>query len=157
MRRFAVLALLACAVPALAQSAPPAARPTPEWAVAVFPSGASFSLEIAATPSRRRTGYMFREHVPADEGMLFLFDAPERHGIWMRNCKVSLDIIWLDAHFRVIEIFPEAQPCPADGACPSMQPMQIADYVLEIAGGRAAEAKLKLGDTVVIESEPPLR
>ncbi len=128
----------------------------PQWAVAIFPSGAEFSLEIAATDGQRRLGYMFREEVPADEGMLFLFGATDRHGIWMKNCRVPLDIIWLDEDFRVVEIAAGAQPCPADGPCPSMQPMRASRYVLEVAGGRAAEEKLTQGDLVIIHAEPPL-
>jgi uncharacterized membrane protein (UPF0127 family) len=157
MRLFMIVVLSACVLPMFAQSAPPVTRSAPEWAVAVFPSGASFTLELAATPSQQRSGYMFREHVPDDEGMLFLFAGPERHSIWMKNCKVSLDIIFLDANFRVIEIFSDAPPCVADEPCPSMQPMQVSNYVLEVAGGRAAAEKLRLGDTVVIDSEPPIR
>jgi uncharacterized membrane protein (UPF0127 family) len=141
--------LLSCGMPALAAE-------TPEWAVAVFPSGAEFTLEIAATDRQRQLGYMFREQIPAHEGMLFLFDATERHSIWMKNCRVSLDIIWLDAEFRVVDIAAGAPPCPADGACPSMQPMRESRYVLEVAGGRANEEKLKAGDLVIIHSEPSL-
>ncbi len=149
MFRTAIVFALLSALPAVASD-------VPEWAVAVFPSGAEFSLEIAATDRERQMGYMFREEVPDNEGMLFLFDAIERHGIWMRNCRVSLDIIWLDANFRVVEIAAEAQPCRADGACPSMSPMRVSSYVLEVAGGRAAEEKLVPGDLVIIHSEPPL-
>jgi len=147
--RIAILVVLLFALPAVASD-------VPEWAVAVFPSGAEFSLEIAASDRERQIGYMFREDVPENEGMLFLFDATERHGIWMKNCRVSLDIIWLDADFRVVEIAASALPCPADGPCPSMLPMRVSRYVLEVAGGRAAEEKLVQGDLVIIHSEPSL-
>ena len=149
MLRLVILAVLLSLIPA-------AAMDVPEWAVAVFPSGAEFSLEIAATDRERQLGYMFREEVPANEGMLFLFGETERHGIWMKNCRVALDIIWLDEDFRVVEVAAGAQPCPIDGPCPSMQPMHPSRYVLEVAGGRAAEEKLSRGDLVVIHSEPPL-
>ena len=149
MFRVAILSLLLAALPAVAAD-------VTEWAVAVFPSGAEFSLEIAATDRERRLGYMFREEVGTHEGMLFLFGATERHSIWMKNCRVPLDIIWLDEDFRVVEIAAEAQPCPEDGPCPSILPMRASRYILEIAGGRAAEAKLARGDFVIIHSEPPL-
>lgn len=151
MRGFIVCAAL------LVSALPLPAEQAPDWAVAVFPSGAEFSLEVANTPRKRQIGYMFREEIPSTEGMLFLFGATERHGIWMRNCLAPLDIIWLDAAFRVLEIFPDAQPCRSDGPCPSMQPMQAADYVLEIAGGRAAEEELRPGDLIIIHAEPALR
>ena len=149
MFRFAILSIVLSTLPTIASD-------VPEWAVAVFPSGAEFSLEIAASDRERQLGYMFREEVPDHEGMLFLFDAAERHGIWMKNCRVSLDIIWLDADFRVVEIAASALPCPADGPCRSMLPMRVSRYVLEVAGGRAAEEKLVQGDLVIIHSEPSL-
>jgi uncharacterized membrane protein (UPF0127 family) len=141
--------------PGLARAAP--GEGTPEWAVAVFPSGAEFALEIAASDAERARGYMFREHVGPREGMLFLFPGPGTHSIWMKNCKVSLDLIWLDADFSVVHIVHERPPCPAEGDCPAVAPMRLSRYVLEIAGGIAAEQHLNLGDRLVILSEPAIR
>ncbi len=127
---------------------------TPEWKVAVFPSGAEFSLELAADDAARARGYMFRERVGPREGMLFVFDEPGHHSIWMKNCKVSLDIVWLDAVFRVVEIAHDLQPCPQRGPCPSSVPMRSASYVLEVAGGTARREGLETGDVIVLLEEP---
>lgn len=129
----------------------------PEWAVAVFPSGAEFTLEIAADDATRRRGYMFRERVGPAEGMLFIFDTSARHGIWMRNCKVPLDIVWLDESLRVVDIHADFQPCPAEGECPARQPIGLARYVLEVAGGTTEREGLQRGDSLVVLSEPELR
>ena len=128
-----------------------------DWAVAVFPSGAEFALEIAADPAARRLGYMHRERVGSDEGMLFLFDGPGRHSIWMKNCRVSLDIIWLDATWEVVEIAHQRPPCPDQGECPGIAPMRMARYVLEVAGGIARQHGLEIGDRIELLSEPPIR
>lgn len=128
-----------------------------KWAVAVFPSGAEFSLEIVDDPASRRLGYMFREHVGPRDGMLFVFEGLDRHSIWMKNCRVPLDIIWLDPNFRVVEIAPNRPPCPEQGECPSIAPMRMASHVLEIAAGGSEEQGLKVGDRVQILSEPPPR
>jgi uncharacterized membrane protein (UPF0127 family) len=128
----------------------------PKWAVAIFPSGAEFSLEIAADDETRRRGYMFRESVGPKEGMLFLFTEDGPHGMWMKNCKAALDIIWLDRSFRVVDIAERLQPCPQEGPCPSRLPLGMARYVLEVAAGRSREEGLKRGDRLVILSEPAL-
>jgi len=122
---------------------------------AVFPSGAEFRLEIAADDPARQRGYMFREHVAADEGMLFIFDEPGQHPFWMKNCKVNLDIIWLDEARRVVEIAHDRPPCPEVGECPSIFPMRIASSVLEVAGGIARQEGLTRGDTVTLHLESP--
>jgi hypothetical protein len=139
----------------LLQVMTPAAAP--ESAVLVLPSGDEFMIELAVTPEERRVGYMHRDEIGPRDGMLFLFETDGAHGIWMKNCKVALDIIWLDRDFRVVHIAPDVQPCEADGPCPSAYPFRPARYVLELASGRAAETGLQPGDKVVVLSDPPIR
>jgi uncharacterized membrane protein (UPF0127 family) len=122
----------------------------PQWRAAVFPSGASFSLEVARDPAARSRGYMFREHVGAGEGMLFVFESSGFWDFWMKNCKVALDIIWLDEGFRVVDIAHERPPCPAAGPCPSVPPLGAARYVLEVAAGTARREGLRRGDELVL-------
>lgn len=145
--------LLLCVTNVDAQSK----RKVPEWAVAVFPSGAEFTLEIAATDRERARGYMFREHVGPREGMLFLFERLGTHSIWMKNCKVPLDLIWLDEEFRVVHIEHNRPPCPEKGDCPAVEPMRLNRYVLEIAGGIAGKQGLEVGQQLVILSDPAIK
>jgi hypothetical protein len=136
---------------ALHAAGPPGtASPT----VAILPSGAEFRLEIAADPETQRRGYMFRERVPADEGMLFVYREAGRRSFWMKNCKVPLDIVWLDDASRVVEIAHSLPPCPASGPCPSVEPQRWARHVLELAGGTATREGLSIGDLVTIVPEP---
>jgi len=121
-----------------------------DWRTAVFPSGAAFTLEIADDAASVQRGYMFRDHVGEHDGMLFVFDASDVHRFWMKNCLVSLDIIWLDERLRVVDIARDRQPCPADGECPNVYPMRVARYVLEVAAGTSQREGLKLGDQVVL-------
>jgi uncharacterized membrane protein (UPF0127 family) len=129
----------------------------PEWAVAVFPSGAEFNLEIAADPPSRALGYMGREHIGPRDGMLFIFDEIAPHSMWMKNCKTTIDMIWLDAQLRVVHLALDREPCPPEGDCPLIAPLRAASYVLEVAGGTVGREGLDLGDTLVIVAEPPLQ
>ena len=143
--------LILVAWPAVAGEAP-----SPEWAVAVFPSGAEFQLELAVDPQTRARGYMFREQIGSREGMLFLFPSEARHGFWMKNCKIELDIIWLDPRLSVVDIAHRQPPCPERGECPTVRPLRPARYVLEVAGGTARSEDLNVGDRIEILSEPSL-
>jgi uncharacterized membrane protein (UPF0127 family) len=154
-RRSALAALLALGA-LTAGSAQEGAGALPTSAVAVFPSGATFTLEIAADAESRALGYMFRDVVTPDEGMLFLFEHDGQRSFWMKNCRVELDIVWLDAGFRVLEIAHDQPPCPEEGDCPSIMPMRRARHVLEVAAGRARAEGLAPGDAIQIISEPPL-
>jgi len=125
------------------------------WAAAVLPSGEEFSLELAVAPETRARGYMFREEVGPREGMLFVFDTVERHGIWMRNCKVALDIVWLDDDLRVLEVAAGLQPCAPGARCPTARPLRPARYVLEVAAGNAARNGLEPGARIELLTEIP--
>ena len=126
------------------------------WAVAVFPSGTEFALEIAETVEEKRLGYMFRETVGPTDGMLFLYDEPAHHSFWMKNCRVALDLIFLDGSFRVVDISADQPPCPAEGDCPSILPARASQFVLEVAAGTAAREQLALGDQLVVLADPPI-
>ena len=129
----------------------------PQWAVAVLPSGHTFSLEVAADPASRARGYMGRARVGPRDGMLFIFEADDAHSFWMKNCKIALDIVWLDQSGRVVWVAADQKPCPAAGECPSIVPPAPARYVIEFAAGTSAAEPLRRGDTVVVLSDPPLR
>ena len=141
-----VLIVLAAAGCAGAGAAPEGAG----WAIAMTPSGEEFTLELADTPRKQRLGYMYREEIGPREGMLFLFDDVDVHSIWMRNCIVALDILWLDDGFRVVHQVRGAEPCPAEGPCPSMVPPMTSKYVLELSAGSAAAAAIENGDRLVV-------
>ncbi len=128
----------------------------PDWAVGVLPNGAEFRLEIAASDEERARGYMFREVVGPREGMLFLFTESSRHGFWMKNCRVSLDILWLDENFHIVHIEPSVPPCPEEGECPSVVPFRAGKYVVEFAAGTSAAEELKTGDRIVILADGEL-
>lgn len=119
-----------------------------DWATAVLGDGTAFTLEIADTEVARARGYMEREQVGPKEGMLFVFEEPGRHSFWMKNCRISLDILWLDGSFRILEVAGGQPPCPADGPCPSVAPMRPARYALEFAAGTARAHGLRPGERV---------
>lgn len=109
-----------------------------------LPSGAVYSVEIPRTVEARERGLMFRPSLPPRTGMLFVFDATGRYAFWMKNCLISLDLIWLDDAKRVVAILPNTPPCKAD-PCPIYQFDVPTRYVLEIAAGAAKREGLALG------------
>lgn len=129
-----------------------AASAPAERASITFPNGAVYRVEIPRDKRERERGLMFRRKLPARTGMLFVFPASDRHPIWMKNCKIALDLIWLDDARRIVAILPEAPPCPGD-PCPIYQPDRPSRYVLEIAAGAAKREGLVVGS--LIQFDPP--
>lgn len=60
--------------------------------------------EVAATPEARRQGLMNREELPEGSGMLFVFPDEGMRSFWMSNTYIPLDIAFLDASSRVVDI-----------------------------------------------------
>lgn len=113
----------------------------------IFPDGFVVQVEIAANNELRAQGLMFRDRLDAGKGMLFLFPAEEVLSFWMKNCRIPLDMIFIDSSRRIVGIVENAPPCRFD-PCPSYGPGAPARYVLEVAGGQAGAHGLKKGDVL---------
>ena len=112
-----------------------------------LPSGAVYRVELARTPEEQAQGLMFRESLPVNAGMLFLFPDRGVHHFWMKNTMIPLDMIWMERDGKVLFVSADTPPCKAD-PCPTYGPDQPASSVLEIAGGMAKKEKVEAGSVV---------
>lgn len=104
-----------------------------------------FRVAIADDEEERQRGLMFRSVLPEDEGMLFNFFEPRPLAFWMKNTLIPLDIIFIGADGRIINIAENTTPYSLD-PIPSSAP---ASAVLEIGGGLSDELGIEPGDKVV--------
>jgi len=111
-------------------------------------NGKVLSLEIADSPEERRVGLMFRDPLPENHGMLFVFGREQAYSFWMMDMRFSLDIIWIDSNGIVVHIENNVPPCSR--ACPSYQPNVSALYVLEVNAGFADSIDLHEGTFIEI-------
>ena len=89
-----------------------------------------FNLEIADTPELRKLWLMYRESLPDDSWMIFLFDKVWIYPFWMKNTLIPLAWIRLDSGLKIVDII-QMDPCKTE-ECPSYKPKSEAKYVLEI-------------------------
>lgn len=104
----------------------------------------TFQVEVAASEPEQARGLMFRNAMGADEGMIFPMIPPRDASFWMKNTVISLDIIFIGADHKVLNIAANAVPYD-ETPLPSIG---RAAGVLELNAGRAAQIGLKPGDTV---------
>jgi len=101
--------------------------------------GVVLEVQIADTDPRRARGLMFQEQLPLDEGMLLVFDDPNRVSIWMLNVQFPIDAIWIDAEGKVVFIEKNIPPCKTaleTVTCESYKGGgQDANYILEVTSG----------------------
>ena len=86
--------------------------------------------EVVNTPEARAEGLMYRKSLPANYGMLFIFDRPALHCMWMRNTLIPLSVAFADASGRVINI-EEMLPQSDDNHCAA----KPAKFALEMSAG----------------------
>jgi uncharacterized membrane protein (UPF0127 family) len=89
---------------------------------------------------------MERPSLPADQGMLFIFETAQPLSFWMFNTLIPLDIIFADARRRVITIHAAVPPCRPPMRCPSYVSDGLAQFVLEVNAGTAEKAGISVGD-----------
>lgn len=112
-----------------------------------LPSGRVLQSELMVSDEDRQMGLMFRPSLPADRGLLFVFENSDFHGIWMKNCRFPIDIVWLDENRKVVHVAESVPPCKKD-PCPVYLPQQRASYVVEIGARQARKEKALIGSAV---------
>ena len=103
-----------------------------------------FMVEVARTAQEQQQGLMFRREMGPDEGMLFPRNPPRIASFWMKNTVLPLDIIFIGADGKVINVAADAVPYSTD----SVSSTGPAAAVLELNAGRAAELGIGPGAQV---------
>lgn len=111
--------------------------------------GKRFNVEIADTDASRERGLMYREHMDADHGMLFVFPQEAPQAFWMKNTKIALDMLFFDREGTLVALHERVPPCISD-PCPAYPSNAPAQYVLELNGGAAAKLGVRPGDRLDI-------
>jgi len=121
-----------------------AAGPTVEF------KGQRFDVEIADTQEARARGLMFRDSMPADHGMFFIFESPFVQTFWMKNTRIPLDILYFDSNYKLVSVQERVPPCRSD-PCSQYPSAGPAQYVLELNSGMTAKLGAKPGDVLTFK------
>ncbi len=100
-----------------------------------------FQVEVADTPEERSRGLMFRERMPENQGMLFVFPESLPVGFWMQNTILPLDLLFVAEDGEVRAILPGV-PFSTE----TISPGEPVRFVLELNAGTAARAGIGVGD-----------
>src|SRR5688500_11368199 len=75
--------------------------------IVTFPSGTKMETEVADTPEKLLFGLAFREALPPDSGMLYIFETSGRHRMMTKGFTFPVDIIWADESRHVVHLVPD--------------------------------------------------
>jgi uncharacterized membrane protein (UPF0127 family) len=98
------------------------------------------NAEVASTPEQRATGLMHRPTMPANDGMLFVFERAGQQCFWMKNTLLPLSIAFLEDDGTIVNI-EEMKPQTLDSHC-SAKPVRFA---LEMNQGWFSKRAIKPG------------
>ena len=102
-------------------------------------------IEIAETDFDIQTGLMYRNNMEQNQGMLFVFDDEKERYFYMKNTKIPLDLIYINAANKIVSFQKNAKPFD-ESSLPSGAP---AKYVLEVNAGLVDAWNLTVNDSII--------
>ena len=119
---------------------------SPDYSITV--KNKTIKVEIADTDELRMKGLMFRESLPDDSGMLFIFPEENIRHFWMKNTSLPLSIAYVASTGIIIDI-KDLQPHNLNSV-PSAGPAQ---YAIEVNQGWFARNGVKPGDQIIFSPD----
>lgn len=109
----------------------------------------TFKMEVADTRYLQEKGLSHHKPLEINQGMIFIFSKPDKHGFWMKDMDFPIDIIWVGSDFKIKHIekwlMPESYP-------KVYYPEENALYVIEVNAGVSDYLGIKIGDSVVFKN-----
>lgn len=103
-----------------------------------------FKVRLAQDETSRQLGLSEATSLKPTDGLLMVFDSDDTWGIWMKDMKVSIDIIWLDSAKKVVYSVKNA--APELSTTKIFKSKDPARYVLELPAGSVQQYGIKTGD-----------
>ena len=105
----------------------------------------NFNIWVADNEWRRARGLMFVKEMPANNGMLFIYPQPFRASMWMKNTFISLDMLFVAADGKVMQVVANTTP-------QSLKTIESTDEVvavIELNAGTAQRLRIAKGARVM--------
>lgn len=118
----------------------------------IFINSHSIAVETLNTTTARTKGLSGRSGLPADTGVLFVYDQAGQHGIWMKDMRFIIDVAWIDERGTIIYLVDDMKP---ESYPQVFAPPSPASYVLELPQAATASYGLQVG--TVVDNLPRLK
>lgn len=105
-----------------------------------------FSIAIADSDQKRMYGLMNLDHLPENNGMIFLFSQSQIITMWMKNTRIPLDMIFIDKNNLIANIKTNSKPYSLDIISSQVEINQV----LEINAGLSDKLGIKIGQKIII-------
>lgn len=105
-------------------------------------------VDLALTGRAQARGLMEVEEIPDDYGMVFLWSDSGKHGFYMKDTLIPLDIAWWNADGEIVDI-QTMEPCTED-PCRTYVPAENHIGAVEVNAGLLESKGVEVGDRVTL-------
>ena len=104
----------------------------------------SIDIEIADDESKREVGMMGRSTMDEHQGMLFVLEEVQMASFWMKNCPLSLDMIFINKFGEIVSICKNTTPFSEQ----AYSATALTFFVLEVNAGFSDKYGITEGDRI---------
>jgi uncharacterized membrane protein (UPF0127 family) len=108
-----------------------------------------FDAKVAYTQDERDKGYAGIETIPNNQALILAYASDGKWPIWMKDMKVSIDIVWMSSDKKVVFITKNASPDGGEKAV--YVPSTNARYVIELPAGTVANDAIAVGRSAIFD------
>ena len=106
-----------------------------------------FLVELAKNEYERTKGLQCKKYLKKNEGMLFIWSDEDYRNFWMKNTAISLDLIFINSKFEIIDIYFDTTPFSKK----VIRSQKRAKFVLELNSGIFKKKGLNVGDKIMLK------
>ena len=104
-------------------------------------------IEVVSNSQERKLGLMYRENLPYDNAMFFIWEYKKRQCMWMRNTYIPLNVAYLDSSGKILEIY-DMVPLSDESVCSKKR----VRYALEVNLNWFEDNNILVGDVLDISN-----
>ena len=104
-------------------------------------------IEVVSNSQERKLGLMYRENLPYDNAMFFIWEYKKKQCMWMRNTYIPLNVAYLDSSGKILEIY-DMVPLSDESVCSKKR----VRYALEVNLNWFEDNNILVGDVLNISN-----
>ena len=104
-------------------------------------------IEVVSNSQERKLGLMYRENLPYDNAMFFIWEYKKRQCMWMRNTYIPLNVAYLDSSGKILEIY-DMVPLSDESVCSKKR----VRYALEVNLNWFEDNNILVGDVLDVSN-----
>ena len=114
-----------------------------------------FDTRLALDNASRERGLSGVNSLGPNEALLMVFEYESDWGVWMKNMKFPIDIVWLDEAKKVVHIVKNASPEYSTDK--TFKPNKPAKYVLELPAGTVVSDAINVNSLAIFQLEEEVK